>query len=99
MGKIFVRERRQVEAGAGIPRFVVVATMGTDLRLFARHFRKAELEKLAAEAESELVYLPKGEHAGEEREGGKHANHEQGGQGHGRGQGHRHGGHGTMDQE
>jgi hypothetical protein len=66
MGKLFVRERRQVEQGAGIPRFMIVAAIGTDLRVYAHHFRKVELEKLAEEAGAEIVYLPQGEGAGRE---------------------------------
>jgi hypothetical protein len=99
MAKIFVRERRQVGPGAGLPRFVVVAALGTDLRIFVRHIRKAELEKLAEEAGAEIVYLPRGEHAQEDGDG------EQRGRmhGQGRGMGRRRGGHGggqgTMDQE
>lgn len=99
MSKLFVRERRQIGMGAGMPRFVVVAALGTDLRIFVHHFRKAELEKLAQDAGLEIVYLPRGENAGEEEEG------EQRGRGHGQGRG-RGGGHGggqgrgrgTMDQ-
>ncbi len=94
MSKIFVRERRQVGPGAGMPRFAIVATLGTDLRVFARHIRKAELEKLAEACDAEVVYLPRGEHAGEEEaEHGKH------GHGRGVGIGRRHGGRGAMEQE
>ncbi len=66
MGKIFVRERRGVKPGTGQPRFAVVAAMGTDLEFVAVHYRRSELEKLAEEAEAELIYLPRGEHAAEE---------------------------------
>lgn len=98
MAKIFVRERRQVGPGAGMPRFAFVAVLGTDLRIFARHIRKAELEKLAEEAGAEIVYLPRGEHAAEEgdetqgggRTRGKRTVRRQGGHG---------GGRGVMDQE
>lgn len=68
MSKIFVRERSQVGPGMGMPRFAVVAALGTDLRIFARHIRKAELEKLAEEAGAEIVYLPRGENASDEGE-------------------------------
>jgi len=98
MSKIFVRERRQVGPGAGMPRFAIVAALGTDLRVFARHIRKAELEKLAEETGAEVVYLPRGEHAEEEGDMGQRgAGH---GHGQGRGMGRRHGGgRGAMDQE
>ncbi len=98
-----------------MPRFAIVAVLGTDLRIFARHIRKAELEKLAEEAAAEIVYLPRGQHAGEDNEaegeqrgGGRRFALRPGrGQGHGlgRGQGHdqgagrRQGGRGAMDQE
>ncbi len=73
MGKIFVRERTHVGQGAGRPRFVVVAVEGTDLRIYAMHIRKAELEKLAEAVSAEVVFLPRGEKAGEEPEGEKGA--------------------------
>ena len=66
MAKIFVRERRQIGPGAGMPRFAVVAALGTDLRIFTRHIRKAELEKLAEAVGAEIVYLPRGENAAED---------------------------------
>lgn len=72
MSQIFVRERRHVGKGAGKPRFAVVAVKGADLKVFAPHIRKSELEALAAAVEAEIVYLPRGEKAsqGEEAEGG-----------------------------
>lgn len=90
MSKIFVRERREIGPGAGMPRYAIVAASGTDLRVYARHIRKAELEKLASEISAEIVYLPRGEHAEEEEQGRR-------GGGHGRGR--RMGGRGAMDQE
>lgn len=72
MAKIFVRERRHVGEGAGRPRFVVVAVEGVDLKFHRARVRRNELEKLAAEVGAEIVYLPRGEHAGgEEEEGGR----------------------------
>lgn len=72
MSTIFVRERSKECRGTGRPRFVIVATLGTDLRVFARHVRKAELEKLAEAAGAALVYLPRGEgeNAGEKEDCG-----------------------------
>lgn len=114
MGKLFVRERRQVEQGSGIPRFVIVAALGTDLRVYAHHFRKVELEKLAEEAGAEIIYLPQGEGAGRERHrsGSQHASatdevddHENDNKmderlgDQGRHQGQRHGRRNAMDQE
>ena len=72
MSKIFVRHRRHVGQGAGRPRFAIVAAQGTDLKVFKTRVRRAELEKIAAEIEAEIVYLPRGESAEEtEGEGGK----------------------------
>jgi len=61
MAKIFVRERTRVGRGEGKPRFIVVAVEGVDVRFYAQHIRKAELELLAQEVGTEVVYLPRGE--------------------------------------
>jgi len=68
MSKIFVRHRRHVGQGAGRPRFAIVAAQGTDLNVYKTRVRRAELEKMAAEIDAEIVYLPRGESA-EETEG------------------------------
>lgn len=74
MGQIFVRERNHVGRGAGQPRFAIVAVSGADLRFFARHVRKVELEKLAESVGAQVIYLPRGSKAGEEegQQGGAH---------------------------
>jgi hypothetical protein len=75
MSKIFVRERHHIGEGAGQPRFAVVAVSGADLKIYTPHIRKVELEKLAEAVGAEVVYLPRGEQAGERLEedgGGKH---------------------------
>jgi hypothetical protein len=95
MNKLFVRERILVGEGTGVPRFAVVAALGTDLRVFARHFRKVELEKLAEETGAEIVYLPRGEHTGEkEGKGEQNVEH-----GMGRGMRRRHAGQDGVNQE
>jgi hypothetical protein len=72
MSKIFVRHRRHVGQGAGRPRFAIVAVQGADLKVFKTRVRRAELEKIAAALEAEIVYLPRGESEdGPEEEGGK----------------------------
>jgi hypothetical protein len=72
MSKIFVRHRRHVNQGVGRPRFAIVAAQGTDLSVFKTRVRRAELEKIAAEIDAEIVYLPRGEKAEEsEDEGGQ----------------------------
>ena len=77
MSKIFVRERRQIRRGAGKPRFAVVAVEGPELKVFLPHIRKAELEALAGAVGAEIVYLPRGEKAGEDegKEGGGRGRH------------------------
>jgi hypothetical protein len=69
MSKIFVRERRHVGEGAGRPRFAVVATHGTELKLYKTFVRRAELEKIAQETGAEIIQLPRGEHASEAQQG------------------------------
>jgi hypothetical protein len=70
MGKIFVRERRNVGQGAGRPRFAVVAVECIDLKIYTPHIRKIELEKLAEAVGAEIIYLPRGEQAGEREKNG-----------------------------
>lgn len=80
MSKIFVRERGQVSAGDGRPRFAVVAVEGTDLKVFKPHVRKSELEAMAQTIGAELVYLPagQGEHQGEGKGQHGHRRHRKG---------------------
>jgi len=68
MSKLYVRHRRHVDQGAGRPRFAIVASHGVDLRVYKTRVRRAELERMAADLEAEIVYLPRGERA-EEGEG------------------------------
>lgn len=63
MSKIFVRHRRHAGRGAGRPRFAIVASHGVDLRVYKTRVRRAELEKIAADLDAEIVYLPRGEQA------------------------------------
>jgi hypothetical protein len=86
MSKIFVRERRHIGQGAGRPRFAIVAVEGADLKVYAPHIRKTELENLAVAVGAEIVYLPRGEKAsgeeGQEEAGkGKRRRGKWGGQG------------------
>ena len=57
MSKIFARERRKIEHGEKKPRFRVVAATG-DVKFFAEHIRKRELETIATSLGAEIVYLP-----------------------------------------
>jgi len=55
--KIFVRERRKVEKGEKKPRFRIVGVSGADLKLYARHIRKQEIETIAGHVGARIVYL------------------------------------------
>lgn len=58
MGKIFVRERRKIEKGEKKPRFRVVGVSGNEIKIYADHVRKSELEAIASETGAQVVYLP-----------------------------------------
>ena len=68
--KIYVRPRQKVGEGAHQPMFKVVAVTGKGeekLKMEAGHFRKKELETIAADVGAELVILePSATHAGKE---------------------------------
>ena len=55
--KIFVRERRKIEKGEKKPRFRVVGVSGGDLKIYANHIRKKELDQLAESVGAEVVYI------------------------------------------
>lgn len=59
--KIFVRERRKITEGEKKPRFVVVGSAGTDLKIFTKHIRKMEIEEIAKQIGAELVILEAGQ--------------------------------------
>lgn len=80
MAKIFVRNRHRIGKGAGQPRFAIVAVEGLDLKMYARHIRRKELEALSEAVGAEVVYLP----------GGDGSEGEPAGEGGGRGRRHRH---------
>jgi len=56
-GKIFYRERRKVEKGEKKPRFMIAAVYEMNLNVIAEHFKKSELEQIAADTGAELVFL------------------------------------------
>jgi hypothetical protein len=58
--KIFVRERRKIEKGEKKPRFRVVGISGSDVKLYADHIRKKELDQIATESGAQIVYLDAG---------------------------------------
>jgi hypothetical protein len=61
LAKIFVRNRHRVGKGAGQPRFAIVAVEGLDLKVYARHIRRKELEALAESTGAEVIYLQAGD--------------------------------------
>lgn len=63
--KIYVRERTKVGEGARQPRYIILAVQGGDLKVYAHHFRRTELEQMATDCGAEIVYLepmPEEEH-------------------------------------
>lgn len=56
-GKIFYRERRKVEKGEKKPRYAVAAVYNIELNFVSEHYRKSELEEIAAVTGAELVLL------------------------------------------
>lgn len=60
MSKIFIRERRKVEKGEKKPRFRVVGVSGGDVKLYARHIRKKELDQIKDATGAEIVMLDAG---------------------------------------
>ena len=55
--KIYVRERTKVGEGVRQPRYIVLAVAGGDLKVYAHHFRRTELEQMAKDVGADLVYL------------------------------------------
>lgn len=68
-GKIFYRTRRKSQDGEKKPRFRVTAVANLDLKVYADHLRKSELEHIAEALGADLVELRRGpKHEGEEAE-------------------------------
>jgi hypothetical protein len=68
--KIYARERQKVSDGVRQPKYRIAAIVSDDekkpsIKINATHFRKKELELIAADIRAEIVYLetdPDGEH-------------------------------------
>jgi hypothetical protein len=58
MSKIFVRVRRKIDKGEKKPRLRVVGISGGDIKMYAKHIRKVELEMIAKESGAQIIYLP-----------------------------------------
>jgi len=69
--KIFFRKRRKVEKGEKKPRFRIVGVSGGDLKLYARHIRKKELDMIKDSIGAEIIMLDAGQ--GKKDGGGKSA--------------------------
>ena len=61
MSKIFYRERIKAKDGSKSPRFRVVAVNDLNLKVYAEHLRRTELEQIAKACDAELVALARGE--------------------------------------
>lgn len=59
MSKIFVRERRKIEKGEKKARFRVVGVSGGDVKIYAKHVRKSELDLIAGETGAQIIYMPR----------------------------------------
>jgi len=59
--KIFYRERRKVGEKEKKPRYKLVAIAGVDMKVYAKHLRKKELEQIAETLGAELVLLKGGD--------------------------------------
>ncbi|HPA13778.1 MAG TPA: hypothetical protein PKV75_00765 [Desulfobacterales bacterium] len=68
-GKIFYRERLRAKEGERKPSYRVVAVSDLNLKVYAEHFRKSELEHMAEELDAELIQLRRGAKHGGEEEG------------------------------
>jgi len=55
--KIFYRDRTKIGEGKKSPRFKLVAVSGIDMKIYAKHMRKQELEQIAEATGAELVLL------------------------------------------
>lgn len=60
-GKIFYRERRKVDEKDKKPRFNLVASADVNLRFYAKHLRKSEMEHIARVVGAELILLQTGD--------------------------------------
>ena len=63
---IFVRERRKVEKGEKKPRFRVLGVSGNDIRIYAHHMRKKELDQIAEATGAKVVIVTAGKGEKEE---------------------------------
>ena len=55
--KIFYRERTKIVTGKKAPRYKLVAIAGIDMKVYAKHLRKQELDQIAKTVGADLVLL------------------------------------------
>ena len=55
--KIFYRERTKIGTGKKSPRFKLVAVAGMDMKVYAKHLRKQELDQIAKAIGADLIQL------------------------------------------
>lgn len=67
-GKIFYRERLRSKEGEKNPSYRIAAVSDLNLKVYAEHFRKSELDHLGEELEADLVKLRRGPKHPEEAE-------------------------------
>ena len=66
--QIFYRERQKIGKKEKKPRFKLVAIAGIDMKIYANHLRKKDLEDIAKAVGAELILLKGGEKDSNERE-------------------------------
>lgn len=66
--KIFYRERQKIGKKEKKPRFKLVAIAGIDMKIYANHLRKKDLEDIAKAVGAELILLKGGKKGSNERE-------------------------------
>jgi hypothetical protein len=66
--KIFYRERQKIGKKEKKPRFKLVAIAGIDMKIYANHLRKKDLEDIAKAVGAELILLKGGDKGSNERE-------------------------------
>ena len=59
-GQIFYRERQKVKDGSKTPRFRIAAVSGVDLKVYAGHLRRGEIEQMANSVGAKMVELKGG---------------------------------------
>lgn len=60
-GKIFYRERIKAKDGSKSPRYRIIAVSDLNLKVYADHLRKTELEQIAESTGAKLVKMKRGD--------------------------------------